>query len=241
MWKNQKVSVIFPTYNEKESIRESIENHFRSEYVDEIIVVNNNAAPGTKEEVEKTKARQVFEKKQGYGYAIRRGLEEAEGDIIIISEPDGTFFGSDLEKLLVYSKDFDCVFGTRTTRALILNGANMGLFLKWGNWFVAKIMEILFNTTHLSDVGCSMRLIKRRGLEKIKNKFTIGTSHFGPEFMMLVVLNKIKFVEIPVKYGPRIGKSSVTGSFWKALVLGFQMIWLIIKYRLKSLFINYSK
>jgi len=143
--------------------------------------------------------------------------------------------------LLVYSKDFDCVFGTRTTRALILNGANMGLFLKWGNWFVAKIMEILFNTTHLSDVGCSMRLIKRRGLEKIKNKFTIGTSHFGPEFMMLVVLNKIKFVEIPVKYGPRIGKSSVTGSFWKALVLGFQMIWLIIKYRLKSLFINYSK
>ncbi len=236
MWKNKKVSVIFPTYNEKESIRKACDDFLSNKYVDEVLVVNNNAAQGTKEEVEKTKARQAFEQKQGYGYAIRRGFEEVTGDIIIISEPDGTFFASDVDKLLVYSDDFDCVLGTRTTRALILGGANMGLFLKWGNWFVAKLIEVLFNTTHLSDAGCSMRLIKKPALAKIKHKFTIGTSHFGPELMLLVILNKIPFVEVPVKYGPRVGKSSVTGSHWKAFILGLQMIWLVLCYRAKSTF-----
>jgi glycosyltransferase involved in cell wall biosynthesis len=241
MYKNQKVSIIFPTYNEKDSIREACDEFLANEYVDEVLVVNNNAAEGTKEEVEKTKARQVFEKKQGYGFAIRRGFEDATGDIVIVSEPDGTFHAKDVTKLLAYSEDFDVVFGTRTTRALILEGANMGFFLKWGNWFVAKIMEVLYNTTHLSDVGCTMRLLKKNVVEKLKPKFTVGTSHFGPELMLLVVLNKIKFVEVPVNYGLRVGESSVTGSFWKALILGFQMIGLILEYRIKSIFIDYSK
>ncbi len=241
MWKKQKVSVVFPTYNEKDSIRAAIEDFFASGYIDEVIVVNNNAAPGTKEEVEKTKARQVFEPRQGYGFAIRRGLEEAKGDLIIIAEPDGTFFGKDVEKLLVYSNDFDCVLGTRTTRALILNGANMGLFLKWGNWFVAKLIEVFFNTTHLSDVGCTMRLIKKSALKKIISQFTVGSSHFSPEFILLVVLHKIPFVEVPVNYGPRTGESSVTGSFWKAFVLGMEMIWLILRYRMVSLVRHYGK
>ena len=39
MWKGKKVSVIFPTYNEKDSIREAIEDFFTSGYVDEIVVV----------------------------------------------------------------------------------------------------------------------------------------------------------------------------------------------------------
>ena len=53
MWRNQKVSVIFPTYNEKASIKKCIEEFFATGVVDEIIVVNNNAAEGTSEEVRK--------------------------------------------------------------------------------------------------------------------------------------------------------------------------------------------
>ena len=52
MWREQTVSVIFPTYNEKESIRDAIEDFFACEHVDEIVVVNNNAAEGTDAEVE---------------------------------------------------------------------------------------------------------------------------------------------------------------------------------------------
>ncbi|HOT52351.1 MAG TPA: glycosyltransferase, partial [Candidatus Hydrogenedentes bacterium] len=51
MWRGKKVSVVFPTYNEKDSIRAAIEEFFEDGLVDEIVVVNNNAAPGTDEEV----------------------------------------------------------------------------------------------------------------------------------------------------------------------------------------------
>ncbi|HOL34562.1 MAG TPA: glycosyltransferase family 2 protein, partial [bacterium] len=113
--------------------------------------------------------------------------------------------------------------------------ANMGAFLKWGNWAVAKLLEFLYNTTTLTDVGCTMRLIKRHLYEKVKPYFSVGTQHFGPELTILVAKRGMKFIEIPVNYKPRIGKSSVTGSFRKSLVLGLKMIWLIISYRFKKL------
>jgi glycosyltransferase involved in cell wall biosynthesis len=236
MWRDKKVSVIFPTYNEKDSIRLAIDDFLSSSFVDEIIVVNNNAAPGTSEEVQKTRAREVFEPKQGYGHAIQKGMQEATGNYIIISEPDGTFAGQDVIKLLAYSDDFDAVLGTRTTRELIWEGANMGAFLKWGNWAVAKMMEFLFNCTTLTDVGCTMRLIKRTSLNKIAAKFTVGGSHFGPELMLLIITHKISFIEIPVSYKKRVGVSSVTGNKLKAFVLGLKMISLIINYRIKTIF-----
>ena len=51
MWEGKTVSVILPTYNEKESIRKCVEDFFATGFVDEVVVVNNNAAPGTAEEV----------------------------------------------------------------------------------------------------------------------------------------------------------------------------------------------
>jgi glycosyltransferase involved in cell wall biosynthesis len=234
MWHEKKVSVIFPTYNEKDSIRAAILDFFASGLVDEIVVVNNNAAPGTDEEVAGTGATLVHESRQGYGIAIQRGLEEAAGDILIISEPDGTFAGSDVIKLLAYSDDVPVVFGTRTSRVFVWEGANMGLFLKWGNWFVGKLMEFLFNTTILTDVGCSMRLLHRHAYEKIAPQFTITGSAFGPEIMLLTILNKLPFTEIAVNYKARVGKSAVTGSKIKAFFLGMEMIVMILEYRILS-------
>ena len=235
MWRGQRVSVILPTYNEKDSIKGAIEELLVNGYVDEVVVVNNNAAAGTDEEVRKTKARLVYETRQGYGWAIQRGFQEAKGDLLIISEPDGTFVGRDIIKLLAYVDDFEAVFGTRTTSELIWEGANMKWHLKWGNVLVAKLMELLFNTTQLTDVGCSMKLFKREVIEQIKGQFTVGGSHFGPELMLLTILNKRRFIEIPVNYRKRVGQSSVTGNILKAVFLGVRMTWLIICYRVKNL------
>jgi glycosyltransferase involved in cell wall biosynthesis len=236
MWQGKKVSVIFPTYNEKDSIREAIDDFFASGYVDEIVVVNNNAAEGTDEEVKQTQARLVYEAHQGYGFAIQKGLAEAEGDLLIIAEPDGTFSGHDIPKLLAYSEDVPVVFGTRTQRELVWEGANMGFFLKWGNWAVGKMLEFLFNTTLLTDVGCSMRLFRREAYEKIAPRFAVGGSAFGPHLMLLTILNDIPFIEIPVNYRKRVGESSVTGSKIKAFFLGIEMIFMILSYRVKSWF-----
>src|SRR5262249_10864712 len=167
-WRGSRISVVFPTYNERDSIRAAILDFAATGVVDEIVVINNNAAVGTSEEVAAaiatvpngTVVREVHEPAQGYGYAIQRGLREAAGDYIVVSEPDGTFLGRDTFKLLAYVDDFDVVYGSRTARTFIWRGANMGALLRWGNWGVAKLMEFLFNSTNLTDVGCTMRLAR---------------------------------------------------------------------------------
>ncbi len=234
MWRDQKVSVIFPTYNEKDSIREAIDDFFSCEHVDEIIVVNNNAAEGTDEEVKLTSATLVYEEEQGYGHAIWKGLQEATGDLLIIAEPDGTFSGNDVYKILAYSDDVPVVFGTRTSQQFVWEGANMGFLIKFGNWAVGKLMEFLFNTTILTDVGCSMRLLRREVYEDIRSQFTVGGSAFGPQLMLLVILNGYIFTEIPVNYKKRVGTSSVTGSLPRAILLGIEMTLMILKYRVLS-------
>ncbi len=235
MWRGRKVSLIFPTYNERDSIRAAIEEFDATGLVDEIIVVNNHAAAGTSEEVAKTRAREVHEPVQGYGAAIRRGFCEATGELVIVSEPDGTFRGHDVCKLLAFADDFEVVYGTRTVKELIWKGANMGLFLKWGNYWVAKLMEFLFDSTSLTDVGCTMRCVRRDALRDLEPFFTVDGSFFGPQMMVLSILMKMKIIQIPVNYTKRVGSSSVTGNKLVAFFLGLRMIRLILGYRIGSL------
>ena len=235
MWNGKSVSVILMTYAERDSIRAAIEGFFATGVVDEVLVVNNNAEPGTAEEVAQTAARQVFESRQGYGWASRRGLAEATGDLLVLAEPDGTFLPSDVLKLLAYSADCDAVFGTRTTRALIWGGANMGLGLKWGNWAVAKMIEVLFNTSHLSDVGCTYKLLTRPLARTLLPHLRVGGSHFGPELMLRVITSGARWVEVPVNYLPRVGVSSVTGDPRKTAMLGARMIAFVLGFRLRTL------
>lgn len=195
MYNGRRVSVVFSTFNERDTIRRSIIDAFSTGVVDEVIVVNNNAVEGTDEEVRGTGALLFHESRQGYGWGYRKGLEMASGDLVVMSEPDGTFRQKDILKLLVYSDDFDVVFGTRTTSATILEGANMGFFLKWGNWFIAKIIEFGFGSTHLSDVGCTVKLIKRSALSKIK-----GAVHRSLRSGGLFVLVQPNFALCPREY-----------------------------------------
>src|SRR5215467_5167112 len=125
MWNGKTVSVILPTYNEKDSIADIARRFEELEVVDEVIVINNNAAAGTSEEVAKTGAREVIETVQGYGAAIKRGLREADTDLVSICEPDGTFNPADLHKLLVFLPECDYVIGSRTVSNFVWEGANM--------------------------------------------------------------------------------------------------------------------
>jgi glycosyltransferase involved in cell wall biosynthesis len=233
MWQGHRVSVILPTYNEKDSIRRVVLDFFATGVVDEVLVVNNNAAAGTSEEIAGTGAREIHESRQGYGYAIRRGLLEAEGEFLVVCEPDATFLAKDLFKLLAYAEDFDVVYGSRTSQQLIWRGANMGLFLRWGNWVVAKYLEFLYNATSLTDVGCTMRLVKRQVAQHLEPHFMIGDSAFGPEMMICSLRAGFRVIQVPVNYLPRVGESAVTGDPFKAVVLGLRMIALITRRRLR--------
>lgn len=231
MYHGKSVSLILPTFNEKRSIRKVIQKFEALKVVDEIIVVNNNAALGTSQEVAKTSAKEVLETTQGYGAAIRRGFKESFGDIIVVCEPDATFLPHDIFKFLSYSDDVDAVYGSRTIDAFIWKRANMSGFLRLGNWAVAKLIEVLFNTHYLSDVGCTYRLIKRKAWKKIEKKLKVNTSFFGPEMMLRGLIAEISSVQIPVNYKKRVGRSAVTGNSKIAFFLGIKMVLMILSFR----------
>jgi glycosyltransferase involved in cell wall biosynthesis len=234
MWNKNEVSVVLMTYAERDSIGPVIDGFFATGVVDEVVVVDNNAQRGTVEQVARTRARLVHEPRQGYGHATRRGLREARGDVIVLAEPDGTFLPGDIMKLLVYSDECEAVFGTRTTRELIWLGANMAPFLRWGNWAVAKLIEFLFDTSHLSDVGCTYRLLRRNVADHIAENMTVGGNHAGAEIMLLTITSGAKFIEVPVNYLPRVGVSQVTGRRGRALDVGVRMILLVLRTRLTT-------
>lgn len=243
MYNSKSVSIVFATYREKQSIRRVIDDFWKTGFVDEIIVVNNNAEPGTDEEVKKTKARLIYEKSQGYGYAFQAGLRAAKGYYIVACEPDGSFLARDLERFLVFSKDFDVVLGSRTSLIPSLSFAGMGVIRKFANVIEAKTIEILFNTNALTDVGCAYKLFQRKALHKISKLWRIQKSPlFNTELTLLVVREHISFVEIPVTYLQRVGKSSIVGSWfqvikWAVLIQLYTLyFWIqaIIQKRLKK-------
>jgi glycosyltransferase involved in cell wall biosynthesis len=233
MWQGKSLSVILPTYNERDSIAACIRGFEELGIVDDILVVNNNAAEGTSGEVAGTSAREVHETRQGYGAAIQRGLREVSTDLVCICEPDGTFNPEDLLKLLPFTSECDFVVGSRTVSNFIWSGANMGWFLRWGNWSVAKIVEVLFNTSYLSDVGCTFRVLWRSRVLDILDRATVDGSAFGLEMLMLAVVRRGRIVQVPVNYHPRVGESSVTGDLGKTVVLGMSMLGMVLRMRVR--------
>lgn len=233
MWNGQKMSLVMPTYREKDSIRHCVLMFLETDVFDEIIIVDNNAEEGTLDALSGLNVIVIQEKRQGYGAAIKKGLRQASGDIVILCEPDGTFTPRDVFKLLPFSMECDVVFGSRTVQTFIWGDANMGWFLRWGNWAVAKYLEILFNTSYMSDVGCTFRLLNRKSVNFINALSLSDKSSYGLEIQVAVVKSKqLKYVQIPVNYGTRVGESTITGEVSKSIKLGLRMILIITRQRL---------
>lgn len=228
MWKKKTVAVIFPTYREKKSIFNSIMDFGSTGYVDEIIVVDNNAEEGTAEEVKKTKAKLVLEKRQGYGRAVRTGIANTKADLVVIAEPDGTFDGKDVTKLLSYSDDFDLVFGSRTHLPLIEINSEMTFFRRILDVLFGKLISILFLCSPLTDVGCTLRITNRKGWNKVKNECKSNGAIFATEWELVAAKNGVRFIEIPINFKVRVGVSSLTDTFAKQTKWGiiiFVYIW----------------
>lgn len=229
MWFKRSVAVILPTYREKKSIYKVIKDFESNNFIDEIVVVNNNAEEGTIDEVKKTKAKIVYENKQGYGFAIQTGINNTNADILIISEPDGSFDGNDVIKLLSYSQDFDTVFGSRTHLPLIQKGSDMSLLKRFGDVLLGKLVTLLFLCYPLTDLGCTLRLTNRRGWNKIKQECKSGGAILATEWVLVAAKNKIKFIEIPINYKARVGKSTLSDTFIKRFSWGMKKFYYIWK------------
>ncbi len=232
----ESIDLILPAYNEEKSIKKCIENFDSLKIFTNIIAVDNNSIDNTAEQIKKTKAKYIFEKKQGYGAALRRGILESNSDIIIMCEPDLTFSHLDIYKFLAYLDDFNCVFGTRTSKSMIEVGAKMSWYLRYGNIAVAKILEYLFGGPSLTDVGCSFKAFKKNSIKNIYDQLTVDGSHFQPELMIRLIQKKNTIIEIPVFYLKREGYSKITYSFYSSLRVAINMILLIFKIFLLNIF-----
>jgi len=211
MLNNKKIEIILPAYNEEKSINKYIQDLENLNIFDKILVVDNNSTDSTKQQILKTTAVYLEEKKQGFGAAVKKGLSNISSEIIIISEPDGSFFASDIPKMLKYTDEYDAVFTTRTNN-------KMKFYLKFGNKIYGLLVSFLFGGPILSDAGSSLRLIKSSAIKDVLNNLKYDGPELQMELTISLLKKKIKIKEIEVNYQNRIGRKSVyTKNFLSSL------------------------
>lgn len=211
MYRGRTVSLVIPAYNEEETIQAVVEEYRQCAELDEIVVVDNNCRDRTAELAAAAGARVVAESRPGYGSALLAGMTAATGDLLVLTEADGSFRARDVDKLLVYLDDAGLVMGTRTTRQMVEQGANMRFLLRWGNVAMAKYLELCWYWSHeprFTDVGCTYRALTRETFLKIRPHLRETGPAFSPEMMCAALQAGCRVIEIPVTYSPRKGGES---------------------------------
>lgn len=232
MYKGKKVSVVMPAYNE-EAIVQVIDD-FNKEFVDEIVVVDNNSTDGTGERARKAGARVVREKRQGQGYACIRALKEASGDLIFITESDATFVGEDMEKLLQHIENADMVLGSRVSKSFS-TPESITWYTRWGNLFLSFLLQKLYgNKTSLNDVGVTFRLFKRKALYKFIDKMHVGGPDWCVEPTILALKHNLRVVQIPTWYMPRRGKTKQSFGIISSAKIGLKHLFHILRMRVSD-------
>lgn len=234
MWNSKKVSVVMPAYNEEDGVSDTVRGFRELPEVDEIIVVDNDSNDKTAILAQNSGAKVIHEKNRGYGYACIRALKEASGYYIVLVESDDSFFPKDIHKFLAFIDDFDIVKGGRINKHMIKKGADWGFFLKWGNWFVARLMQLLYHGPSMKDIGVTFRMIKRPCLNAVLPYLSRTDSAFLPDLASIALRMHYKLLEIPINYRGRKGTSKITGNKWRAFKLGITMIRVVIWNRIKS-------
>jgi glycosyltransferase involved in cell wall biosynthesis len=231
------LSVIIPAYNEEATIAEVVRDFRAESAVDEVLVVDNNCRDRTAELARAAGARVVAESKAGYGHALRAGMEAASGELFVLVEADGSFKARDLHKFLAYLEPDTMVLGTRTTRQMVQQGANMRSILRWGNVIVAKMVEAMWYVSsepRLTDVGCTYRALSRATYSKLKAGLSEPGPAFSPEMMVEVLRQRLRLIEIPVNYYARAGgESKHSASYLKVAKTALKMLRAIFRKRLE--------
>jgi glycosyltransferase involved in cell wall biosynthesis len=238
MFRGASVSLVIPAYNEEETIGAVVAEYRERPEIDEIVVVDNNCRDRTAEIAAKAGARVVTETRPGYGAALLAGMDAAVGDVMVLTEADGSFRARDVPKLLVYLEDAGLVMGTRTTRQMVEQGANMRFLLRWGNVAMAKFLEFCWYWSHeprFTDVGCTYRALTRETFDRLRPGLRETGPAFSPEMMCAALKAGCRVIEVPVTYSPRTGgESKHSDTFTRQAKTAWKMFKTICRKRLWS-------
>ncbi|HXN64173.1 MAG TPA: glycosyltransferase family 2 protein [Candidatus Acidoferrales bacterium] len=244
------LSVVIPVFNERKTIEEILQ---RVQDVDverekEIIVVDDGSQDGTRDFLEELAAGsreiktavplgapsrppravniRVFlqDKNQGKGAALRRGIREARGEVILIQDADLEYDPQDYAALLdpIRKGRADVVYGSR-----FLGGPHRVLFY-WhsnANWILTTISNMCTDL-NLTDVWTCYKVFRREVIEKID----IKEDRFGfePEITAKVAKGPWRIYEVPISYAGRTYAEGKKIS-WRDALPG---LWCTFKYSL---------
>lgn len=205
------LSIILPTYNERDNIKiliPEIEKTF-GHVSHEIIVVDDNSPDGTAKTSEELNKKYgnirviVRKKKEGIGAAIREGYNSARNSIILSSDSDLSFTLSDTYRLYVKIQEgYDLVWGSKYSRGSFYEPGTLGLRIKkWISKYGNKIIGIATGIK-ANDFTANLRAIKKDVWEQIDTQEKTNT--FLMEMILKCKYGGFRVTEMPVTFNARI-------------------------------------
>lgn len=209
------VHVSLTAYNDEVCIGDAVREFKANPIARKVIVVENNSADRTREVAEDAGADSVItEMRPGYGSCCIRAMEEAArgADVIVLCEGDMTFSSNDLKKLVAYLENCDLVLGTRATQELREKHTQMDWLINPANQVVAKLIQVRFWGTRLTDVGCTYRAMRADAYRRLAPRLRVQGNHFSPHMFIEALKMRMRVIEIPVVFRRRGGISKGVGS-----------------------------
>jgi glycosyltransferase involved in cell wall biosynthesis len=223
-----KLSVIIPVYNEAQTMREIVRRVLDTGLVTEVVVVDDGSTDGTRQILAELDGKQgvrviLHERNQGKGAAVRTGLQNATGDVLLIQDADLEYDPREYPGLLKPIEDgiADVVYGSRFL------GAARRPILFW-NMLANKLLtfatNILYNNI-LSDMETGYKVFRRQVVQDMP--LHARRFEFEPEFTAKILKRKYRIYEVPIAFYPRDYSEGKKIKLWDA----FEALWALLKYR----------